>query len=86
MKSFVLVFVAEAAGGVFVVFCMFPVSVLSCLRGIEFQVNAEFSTRFIRVKVPLVTLASLEGSSAIQMEPQAGADVPASVEQDRNHL
>lgn len=50
------------------------------------EVNADFSMRLIRVKVPLVTLASLGGSSAIQLEPQAGADVPASVEQDRNHL
>lgn len=52
----------------------------------HFQVNMDFSMRLIRVKVPLVTLASLGGSAAVQVEPQAGADVPASVEQDRNHL
>ncbi|KAL8440423.1 hypothetical protein Efla_000311 [Eimeria flavescens] len=50
------------------------------------EVNLDFCMRFIRVKVPLVTLASLGGSSPLQLEPQAGADVPASVEQDRNHL
>lgn len=50
------------------------------------EVNSDFSMPLIRVKVPLVTLASLGGGSAVHVEPQAGADVPASVEQDRNHL
>ncbi|KAL8274169.1 hypothetical protein Esti_002011 [Eimeria stiedai] len=50
------------------------------------EVNANFSSRLMRIKVPLVTLASLGGGSDIQVELQAGADVPSSVEQDRNHL
>ncbi|XP_026190082.1 cullin-3A [Cyclospora cayetanensis] len=49
------------------------------------EVNAEFSMRLFRIKVPLVTLASM-GASEPLLEPQAGADVPASIEQDRNHL
>ncbi|PFH32762.1 putative cullin 3 [Besnoitia besnoiti] len=53
-------------------------------------VNLPYMNKLRRVRVPLIALTAAAGEagdwSTPQLETQAGADVPSSVEQDRNYL